>query len=472
MDDPMNEKTLHCPTLGRHVDAVARGIAVLALLTTVGCNDDGGVDVEDEYAKGEPKVLDAPLPPGITVPDGMIYVPAGKTLRGCYDPIAAEREAAEKAAEKQAEASGQKAAEAAEKSEPKGRPSKNLCGEDEKPWHWIELDAFLLDQTEVTVEAFEGCVKAGACSDADLGKVQDGKAHLCNWGKADRKRHPINCVIWNQAHAYCAWAGKRLPTEAEWERAARGDDGRSYPWGRSVVTCDRGVWHTAVDKKCGEKSTQPVGSKPKGRSAYGALDMAGNVWEWVNDRYAAAYYETTCIGTEVVEAADKRQESQAEQDQREDLEDLKKVGPCSEATPWKNPEGPLEPLSDGVKPLDKSDAPRIHADGDFRVLRGGGFVNVTTRKSALVSNRVKNPPNLSGHGIGFRCAKDAAAEKAPAPTPAVAPDPAPAPAPAAVPTPVPNPAVAPDQAPAPAPAVAPDQAPETAPARAGERTQP
>ena len=140
---------------------------------------------------------------------------------------------------------------------------------DEKPTHRVELDGFCMDVTEVTVDAFAQCVSAGRCS-------TPGTSQYCNWGVSGRGSHPINCVDWNQATAYCQSAGKSLPTESQWEYAARGgSQGRLYSWG-SEAPGSQACWNRS-------DSTCVVGSYAAG--AFGLRDMTGNVWEWVQDWY-------------------------------------------------------------------------------------------------------------------------------------------------------------------------------------------
>ncbi|HET7505618.1 MAG TPA: SUMF1/EgtB/PvdO family nonheme iron enzyme, partial [Kofleriaceae bacterium] len=179
---------------------------------------------------------------------------------------------------------------------------------DEHPRHRVTLSAFCLDRTEVTVMAYAACIAAGACSAAprtlnwSAYSSQDAGRYgqWCNG--PDRPDHPVNCIDWDDAAAYCAWRGARLPTEAEWEYAARGGDDRVYPWGNEPPAASRldlcGTectamarralnedWNPMYDADDGWGSTAPVGSYPLGASRFGALDMAGNVWEWTSDWY-------------------------------------------------------------------------------------------------------------------------------------------------------------------------------------------
>ncbi len=161
------------------------------------------------------------------------------------------------------------------------------CVGDEKPGRMVYLDAFKIDKTEVTVDAYAACVNAGICSAPDTTSQYCVTEHN-NWGKSGRDNHPVNCVDWFQADAYCRWGGKQLPTEAQWEKAARGTDGRIYPWGNKVASCTHAVMDDG-GQGCGTNLSNSVGSKPAGASPYGALDMSGNVWEWTADWYDSGY---------------------------------------------------------------------------------------------------------------------------------------------------------------------------------------
>lgn len=143
------------------------------------------------------------------------------------------------------------------------------CGPDEQPAHVVSVARFRIDRTEVTREAFAACARAGGCTQPS--RALDPR---------ESPRRPVTEITWAQARDYCRWAGKRLPTEAEWELAARGTDGRIYPWGDVPPTCDRAWTHA-----CGAEPAD-VGGRPLGASPFGLLDMAGNVDEWVDDLYA------------------------------------------------------------------------------------------------------------------------------------------------------------------------------------------
>jgi formylglycine-generating enzyme required for sulfatase activity len=214
------------------------------------------------------------------------------------------------------------------------------CEEDERPLHRVILDRTFIDRTEVTASAYRACVVDGACR-------EPGKETECTFGVEDRSDHPVNCVDWSQASEFCRWAGKRLPTEAEWERAARGVEGGLYPWGNEPeASCTHAVMVEDGGNGCGTDQTWPVGSKPKGLSPVGALDMAGNVWEWTADWYA--HYSA---GSQSV-----------------------------------NPRGP--------------------DSGTERVIKGGSWDDQSGAPILRAAARVGNAPETSGRYLGFRCASD------------------------------------------------------------------
>jgi formylglycine-generating enzyme required for sulfatase activity len=185
--------------------------------------------------------------------------------------------------------------------------------------HDVQLNSFCIDLSEVTVAQYDACVKEGACAVAASAvewvgiqphdhAVWDG---FCNEGKADRATHPINCVAWDQARAFCKHEDKRLPSEAEWELAARGSEGRTFPWGTDRPSA---TLLNACGTECSSKaklldielsalypaddgyvSTAPVRSFPAGRTPNGVFDLGGNVSEWTAGSYCP-YPGSNCMG--------------------------------------------------------------------------------------------------------------------------------------------------------------------------------
>jgi formylglycine-generating enzyme required for sulfatase activity len=238
----------------------------------------------------------------------------------------------------------------------------------EKPAHQVTLAPFCMDEFEVTVDKYKACSDAGRCKRAgttnEWASITDKERKafdpICNIrDPAARGTHPINCVDWDMAEKFCREQGGRLPTEGEWEFAARGPDGRKYPWGDD----DPAAGHlNACGKECvlwGQKNgieekamyeaddgfpnTAPVGSFPKGASRYGVQDVVGNVWEWVADWY-----------------------------------------------------GDYQPL--------EQRAPKGPAEGSERVIRGGSW-NGSYASWVRPTFRYKDAPSKRSYGIGFRCAK-------------------------------------------------------------------
>jgi serine/threonine-protein kinase len=154
---------------------------------------------------------------------------------------------------------------------------------DERPAHDVTLNAFWMDQLEVTNAMYLLCVQSGPCKPPQDFKSQRRPKYFNN---PEFNDYPVIYVTWGQAKAYCEWAQRRLPTEAEWERAARGDDLRTFPWGEDKANGLLANYNMIVG------DTSRVGTYPLGASPFGVLDMAGNVAEWTNDFYSSNYYES------------------------------------------------------------------------------------------------------------------------------------------------------------------------------------
>ena len=185
--------------------------------------------------------------------------------------------------------------------------------DDEKPVHRVTLPTYYIDQLEVTMEQYQACVKASGCSGLAKTVKYEGYteeqvktySQFCNVNLRGKAQHPVNCVDWNQAAAYCKWAGKRLPTEQEWEYAARGKEGRKYPWGSEApragllnacgsecvaMAKKKGLnWSSMYSGDDGWETTAPVGSIKGDKTSLGVMDLGGNVTEWVQDLYRSTY---------------------------------------------------------------------------------------------------------------------------------------------------------------------------------------
>ncbi|MSP60118.1 MAG: hypothetical protein EXR72_07210 [Myxococcales bacterium] len=177
---------------------------------------------------------------------------------------------------------------------------------DELPQHATTIAAYCIDRTEATVADYRACVAGGGCTAPVLNNPQNSDANCTYTQNAGAyEKRPVTCLAWSQAKAFCEWSGngtvhalgaRRLPTEAEWEKHARGADKRIFPWGNNSLDCSYanfkpgGVGCVGADPRTKEVSS----TSPKGDSAIGSTDAAGNVWEWVADWYADDYYAKTC----------------------------------------------------------------------------------------------------------------------------------------------------------------------------------
>jgi formylglycine-generating enzyme required for sulfatase activity len=233
--------------------------------------------------------------------------------------------------------------------------------EDEHPAHEVTLAAFWLDKTEVTNEAYERCVAAKVC------RPHDPKSSQLNKFGGDEAfrapRQPISSISWEESRTYCQWVGKRLPREAEWEKAARGTDGRKYPWGNEPPDKARGVY-------AGSRTAE-VGSRPAGAGPYGHLDMAGNVWEWLEDIYDPYAYRRAGAASGV-------------------------PGTCEEVTAAQN-----ELRQKGKQGFTGTNPIPTECE---RNLRGGAFNY--DGPGLRSSNRVHHPASFRLIMSGVRCAKD------------------------------------------------------------------
>jgi formylglycine-generating enzyme required for sulfatase activity len=159
--------------------------------------------------------------------------------------------------------------------------------DNEKPIHTVYLDSFWIDQTEMTNAMYAKCVDVSVCQPPSNTSSYTRPSY---YGNPEFDDYPVIYVDWDKAKTYCEWAGRRLPTEAEWEKAARSTDGRSFPWGEGI-DCQKANWWGGDGGCIGD--TTKVKSYPDGISPYGTYDMAGNVREWVNDWYSATYYQSS-----------------------------------------------------------------------------------------------------------------------------------------------------------------------------------
>lgn len=245
---------------------------------------------------------------------------------------------------------------------------------DEHPAHQVTLEAFYLDLTEVTNAAYDRCVDAKACRPPKRGPWSAGPDQRFRGAE-----QPVVGVSWDDAKAYCDFAGKRLPREAEWELAARGTDDRRFPWGNEKPDPSK---HGCFGRRLGARDgiTVKVGSYPEGAGPYGHLDMAGNVWEWMADSYDPYAYRRPTAAQGIPGSCDDILATQNE------LRRTHKQG------------------FTGTNPI---------PDVCERVLRGGAFNYFPA--GLRVTNRVHHPGTWRLVMAGLRCAADVSAASSASP---------------------------------------------------------
>lgn len=200
-----------------------------------------------------PELAESPTFKAPDGPENMIYIPAGEFQMGCDT----------------------------------GNNAGLACLADELPLHAVKLDAFFIDKYEVTNVEYATCVSAGFCSPPSDTKSRTRESY---YDDPAFSNYPVIYVNWSKAETYCQWLGKRLPSEAEWEKAAKGVDQNLYPWGEESPNCELANFNDVANSMLCFGDTNEVGGYPEGASYFGVMDMAGNVWEWVNDWYSENFY--------------------------------------------------------------------------------------------------------------------------------------------------------------------------------------